>query len=84
MLWFPWILSGLLAVALAVAGERWHAWRRAALEYRARLGRGRTPALTRVLPALAPRAPDHLPRFRLTALDGRVDPDGVWRPPPLP
>ena len=49
---------------------------------RALTGQSRTPALTRVLPAL-PCAGDPLPRFRLTQLDGRLDPDGVVRPPPI-
>lgn len=50
-------------------------------------GRTRVPALTQVIPLFhAPRADPssaELPRFRLTALDGRRDPDGVVRPPDL-
>ena len=64
------------------------AWSRAQVEralahQRTLTGQSRKPALTMVLPAL-PDAGDPLPRFRLTHLDGRVDPDGVVRPPPLP
>lgn len=78
-----------LALSLALCGAcAWLArsraqWMAACEAYRARAGRGRKPALTQVLPAL-PDAGDALPRFRLTHLDGRVDPDGVARPPGLP
>lgn len=73
----------LLLAALAVAVRSAARWRRAADAWRATaLRTPRQPQLTRHLPAL-PDAGDPLPRFRLTALDGRVDPDGVWRPPPL-
>lgn len=79
-----------LALSLALAAvcgwlEYTNAGLRTALAaQRALTGRTRTPQLTMVLPGLKPRAPDPLPRFRLTHLDGRVDPDGVARPPGLP
>lgn len=81
-------LQGLLSLS-ALAGC-WRLIRRnqkaehALAEQRRLTGQSRTPALTRVLPSLAPRAREPLPRFKLTHFDGRIDPDGVQRTPPLP
>lgn len=80
-------LAGLCVGLVAACAWLMHANARLAIalaEQRKLTGRGRVPALTMVLPSLAPRAPDPLPRFRLTSLDGRIDPDGVARPPDLP
>ncbi len=88
------VVLGQLACTVAALGfgvvqyRRARAFEVALVAQRKLTGRTRQPALTRVMPMyhapLADPVIADLPRFSLTALDGRRDPDGVVRPPPLP